>query len=52
LNGDLAPFDWAPKQILIRCNYCSKPMNPVLGETQKGRVGAVVILTVRSTDAG
>ncbi|KAG1812241.1 uncharacterized protein BJ212DRAFT_1448295 [Suillus subaureus] len=37
LNGDLAPFDWAPKQILIRCNYCSKPMNPVLGETQKGR---------------
>lgn len=42
LNGDLAPFDWAPKQILIRCNYCSKPMNPVLGETQKGRVGVVV----------
>ncbi|KAG1854355.1 hypothetical protein C8R48DRAFT_721684 [Suillus tomentosus] len=37
LNGDLAPFDWAPKQILIRCNYCSKPMNPVLDETQKGR---------------
>lgn len=37
LNGDLAPFDWAPKQILIRCNYCSKPMNPVFGETQKGR---------------
>ncbi|KAG2365391.1 hypothetical protein BDR07DRAFT_1398968 [Suillus spraguei] len=37
LNGDLAPFDWAPKQILIRCNYCSKPMNPVLGERQKGR---------------
>ncbi|KAG1751269.1 uncharacterized protein EDB91DRAFT_1234726 [Suillus paluster] len=37
LNGDLAPFEWAPKQILIRCNYCSKPMNPVFSETQKGR---------------
>ncbi|KAG0707015.1 hypothetical protein DFH29DRAFT_1016546 [Suillus ampliporus] len=36
-NGDLAPFEWAPKQILIRCNYCSKPMNPVFVETQKGR---------------
>jgi hypothetical protein len=39
-NGDLAPFDWAPRQILIRCNYCSKPMNPVLEGAQKGRVSA------------
>jgi len=50
LNGDLAPFDWAPKQILIRCNYCSKPMNPVSGEMQKGRVGVIFFWNVRSTD--
>jgi len=37
-NGDLAPFEWAPKQILIRCNYCSKPMNTLLDGVQKGRV--------------
>ncbi|KAF8134417.1 hypothetical protein EV363DRAFT_1562004 [Boletus edulis] len=27
-SGELAPFEWAPKHVLIRCNYCSKPMNP------------------------
>ncbi|KAH7928941.1 hypothetical protein BV22DRAFT_1030156 [Leucogyrophana mollusca] len=37
-SGDLAPFEWAPRQILIRCNYCSKPMNPMpSGTAQKGR---------------
>ncbi|EGO25930.1 hypothetical protein SERLADRAFT_415303 [Serpula lacrymans var. lacrymans S7.9] len=29
-SGDLAPFDWAPRQIVIRCNYCSKPLDPSL----------------------
>ncbi|KAG6333717.1 hypothetical protein ID866_5370 [Astraeus odoratus] len=30
-NGDLPPtFEWAPRHILIRCNYCSKPMNPAV----------------------
>ncbi|KAJ7929151.1 hypothetical protein B0H13DRAFT_2311009 [Mycena leptocephala] len=24
--GDRAPLDWAPRQILIRCNYCNKPV--------------------------
>ncbi|KAJ6627385.1 hypothetical protein B0H10DRAFT_2161088 [Mycena sp. CBHHK59/15] len=23
-NGDAAPVEWAPRQILIRCNYCNK----------------------------
>ncbi|OAX33040.1 hypothetical protein K503DRAFT_786787 [Rhizopogon vinicolor AM-OR11-026] len=32
--------EWAPMQILIRCNYCSKPMNPVLDGAQKGRPNA------------
>lgn len=38
-NGDLPPFEWAPKHVLIRCNYCSKPMNPsVTDAASKGRV--------------
>ncbi|KAJ6543876.1 hypothetical protein B0H19DRAFT_289302 [Mycena capillaripes] len=24
--GDKAPVEWAPRQILIRCNYCNKPV--------------------------
>ncbi|KAH7916597.1 hypothetical protein BJ138DRAFT_1201984 [Hygrophoropsis aurantiaca] len=40
-NGDLVPFEWAPRQILIRCNYCSKPVNPVpAGPAQKSRPAA------------
>ncbi|KAL4078226.1 hypothetical protein V8B97DRAFT_1865454 [Scleroderma yunnanense] len=32
-NGDLPPsFEWAPRQILIRCNYCSKSINPTLAD--------------------
>ncbi|OCH85554.1 hypothetical protein OBBRIDRAFT_739720 [Obba rivulosa] len=27
-GGDMVPFEWAPRQILIRCNYCNKPMDP------------------------
>lgn len=28
-NGDLVPEEWAPRQILIRCHYCNKPVrNP------------------------
>lgn len=28
-NGDLpSAFEWVPRHILIRCNYCSKPTNP------------------------
>lgn len=26
-NGDIPPFQWVPNQILIRCNYCNKPVN-------------------------
>ncbi|KAF9227102.1 WD40 repeat-like protein [Gyrodon lividus] len=31
-NGDLPPFEWAPRHILIRCNYCSKPVNPSVAD--------------------
>ena len=24
--GEIQPFDWAPKQVLLRCNYCNKPI--------------------------
>ncbi|KAI6037567.1 hypothetical protein EDC04DRAFT_2702091 [Pisolithus marmoratus] len=28
-NGDLPPtYEWVPRHMLIRCNYCSKPVNP------------------------
>ncbi|KAI0699871.1 hypothetical protein C8T65DRAFT_742322 [Cerioporus squamosus] len=26
--GEIQPFDWASKQILLRCNYCGKSMEP------------------------
>lgn len=26
--GEIQPFDWAPKQILLRCSYCGKAMDP------------------------
>ncbi len=25
-GGEIQPFDWAPKQMLLRCNYCNKPI--------------------------
>jgi len=27
-HGDLPSFEWAPRQILIRCNFCGNPMDP------------------------
>ena len=27
-SAEIAPLDWAPKHILIRCNYCNKPLEP------------------------
>ncbi|KAF7782973.1 hypothetical protein Agabi119p4_2349 [Agaricus bisporus var. burnettii] len=27
-NGDIPPMDLVPKQIMIRCNYCNKPVVP------------------------
>lgn len=33
-NEDLPPtFEWAPRQILIRCNYCSKSISPTVTDT-------------------
>ncbi|KIK80016.1 hypothetical protein PAXRUDRAFT_833780 [Paxillus rubicundulus Ve08.2h10] len=40
-NGDLPPFEWAPRHILLRCNYCSKPINSsVADDTNKNRPSA------------
>ncbi|THH28339.1 hypothetical protein EUX98_g5852 [Antrodiella citrinella] len=25
---EIAPFEWAPQQIILRCNYCNKPFDP------------------------
>ena len=27
---EIEPFEWTPKQVVLRCNYCSKPFNPPL----------------------
>ncbi|KAF5346773.1 hypothetical protein D9756_010433 [Leucocoprinus leucothites] len=27
-NGDIPPMDLVPKQVMIRCNYCNKPVVP------------------------
>lgn len=40
-NGDIAPFEWAPRQIIIRCNYCSKAIS--IPGTQKTRVCLIEI---------
>ncbi|KAI0949126.1 hypothetical protein AcW1_008824 [Taiwanofungus camphoratus] len=31
-HEEIAPFEWAPRQILIRCNYCNKAMDPPFSE--------------------
>jgi hypothetical protein len=28
-DGDATSFEWAPRQILIRCNYCNMSINPL-----------------------
>jgi hypothetical protein len=39
-SGDLAPQEWVPHQILLRCNYCNKAINsPGSAAAEKGRVG-------------
>lgn len=37
-HGDIPPFEWAPRQILIRCNYCSKAISVPPTDGQKTRV--------------
>ncbi|KAF7795830.1 hypothetical protein EIP86_006997, partial [Pleurotus ostreatoroseus] len=27
-QGEVAPYQWAPPQISLRCNYCNKPLTP------------------------
>lgn len=37
--------EWVPRQIMIRCNYCSKPVNGPVDDTvtQKGRVRSILL---------
>lgn len=38
-SGELPPFNWVPSQILIRCNYCNKPLSlPGSSMVHEGRV--------------
>ncbi|KAI8992887.1 hypothetical protein BD414DRAFT_412412 [Trametes punicea] len=40
-NGEIRPFDWAPKHLLLRCHYCSKPMDPPFPADGHLRVSSV-----------
>ena len=43
LNDNLTPFEWAPPQILIRCNYCNKVISTLSTETMnKGQASTVI----------
>ncbi|KZT04227.1 WD40 repeat-like protein [Laetiporus sulphureus 93-53] len=39
-NMELLQFEWAPKQILLRCNYCGKPMDLSFSEANNPRATA------------
>lgn len=32
---EIVPFEWTPKQVVLRCSYCSKPFNPPLPNNAK-----------------
>ncbi|KAH8077520.1 hypothetical protein BXZ70DRAFT_1053623, partial [Cristinia sonorae] len=27
-HNEITPFEWVPRQIVLRCNYCNKPFDP------------------------
>ncbi|KZT65334.1 hypothetical protein DAEQUDRAFT_747081 [Daedalea quercina L-15889] len=41
-NEELARYEWAPRQILLRCHYCNKPMDsaPLEGRSHAPRATA------------
>lgn len=45
-NGDVAPFEWTPRQILIRCNYCGKSISvPGSNADQKTKVRGLSVVS-------
>lgn len=36
MNGDREPFEWVPRQLAMRCNFCDKIVN-ALGPTDFGK---------------
>lgn len=48
-HAEMVPFEWAPKQILIRCNYCNKPIEQQLAESKMLRVSLSVQFRVSRT---
>lgn len=43
-HEEIAPFEWAPRQILIRCNYCNKAMDPPFSEASNLPVSIPLII--------
>ena len=43
-HGDIAPYEWAPRQIHIRCNYCNKALSVPGADNQKARVCTLLVL--------
>ncbi|KAG8931547.1 hypothetical protein FRC02_002535 [Tulasnella sp. 418] len=39
VNGETAPFEWVPRHLLIRCNYCNKIVNTQQPLTEAGVSG-------------
>ena len=47
VSDNLPPFEWAPGQLLIKCNYCSKVVNaPGVVTTHKGRASGHFLASV------
>lgn len=41
-NAEIRPLEWAPRQLLLRCNYCGKPMDPPFPADGHPKVSAFV----------
>lgn len=43
--GEIAPFEWVERQLLIRCNYCNKVINSQLPLTETVALGGAAGIT-------
>lgn len=42
-DGEMAPFEWVPRQMEVRCNYCNKLVNSQLPMEPEATSAAVVV---------
>lgn len=47
-DGEIAPYEWVPRQLFVRCNYCNKVVTSALpesgthGANERMRVGGSI----------